>query len=78
MNVSGEVFEWRVSDHFCPNEEDSGSIVLWIFSDGAKINEGDVVAEFRHSCEAVGIRPGYYYSLKDNFYINVHAEGQVF
>ena len=37
MNVSGEVFEWRVSDHFCPNEEDSGSIVLWIFSDGAKI-----------------------------------------
>ncbi len=46
MNVSGEVFEWRVSDHFCPNEEDSGSIVLWIFSDGAKINEGDIVAEF--------------------------------
>tara|TARA_A100001011_G_C13978431_1_gene702246 strand:+ start:325 stop:579 length:255 start_codon:yes stop_codon:yes gene_type:complete len=46
VSDSGKVFEWRVSEEFCPNEEDSGSIVLWIFSNGAKIDEGDVVAEF--------------------------------
>ena len=46
MSESGKVFEWRVSDELCPTEEDSGSIVLWILSDGANINQGDIVAEF--------------------------------
>merc|ERR1712166_1601456 len=37
----------------------------------------DVVKEFRDSMRAVGIAPGYYYSLKDNFYLNVHSQGAV-
>ena len=37
----------------------------------------DVVKEFRDAMRAVGIAPGYYYSLKDNFYLNVHSQGAV-
>lgn len=37
----------------------------------------DVVKEFRDSMRAAGISPGYYYSLKDNFYLNVHSKGAV-
>lgn len=37
----------------------------------------DLVREFRDAMKAVGIAPGYYYSLKDNFYLNVHGGGKV-
>jgi alpha-L-fucosidase len=46
-----------------------------VFAPGAI--QRDVVAEFREEMMKVGISPGYYYSLKDNFYLNVHTGGTV-
>jgi pyruvate/2-oxoglutarate dehydrogenase complex dihydrolipoamide acyltransferase (E2) component len=40
------IVELRVSEVWCPNEDDSGSIVLWIKSDGATVKKGDLIAEF--------------------------------
>ena len=37
----------------------------------------DIVKEFHNEMLKVGIKPGYYYSLKDNFYLNVHQKGLV-
>ena len=46
MSENGNIVEWRVSEDYCPNEGDSGSIVLWIFPDGSRVKKGDIVAEF--------------------------------
>jgi pyruvate/2-oxoglutarate dehydrogenase complex dihydrolipoamide acyltransferase (E2) component len=40
------IVELRVSEAWCPNDDDSGSIVLWIKSDGATVEKGDLIAEF--------------------------------
>ena len=54
------------------NEEPYGYDV---FSPGAI--QRDVVKEFQRAMVDAGISPGYYYSLKDNFYLNVHSKGLV-
>ena len=46
-----------------------------VFAPGAI--KRDIVKEFREEMLKVGISPGYYYSLKDNFYLNVHSKGMV-
>ena len=46
MTDKQNIVELRVSEKWCPNDDDSGSIVLWIKSDGATVEKGDLNAEF--------------------------------
>jgi pyruvate/2-oxoglutarate dehydrogenase complex dihydrolipoamide acyltransferase (E2) component len=46
MSEGENIVELRVSEECCPQDGSSGSIVLWVFSDGAKVNKGDFIAEF--------------------------------
>lgn len=46
MTNKQNIVELRVSEAWCPNDDDSGSIVLWIKSDGATVEKGDLIAEF--------------------------------
>ena len=46
MTDKQNIVELRVSEEWCPNDDDAGSIVLWIKSDGATVEKGDLIAEF--------------------------------
>lgn len=46
MSEGQKIVELRVSEELCPQDDSSGSIVLWVFHDGAKVNKGDFIAEF--------------------------------
>eukprot|EP01048_Picozoa_sp_COSAG05_P024514 COSAG05_NODE_5800_length_1085_cov_1.279919_2_plen_118_part_01 len=78
LSSYGAQYAWADAKHGCgflifPTNTTFASGAPYGYDVGATTALGrDVVAEFRNSCEAVGIRPGYYYSLKDNFYLNVH------
>jgi hypothetical protein len=73
----GAKYAWADAKHGCgfllfpTNTTLPGGIPYHYSVGGAGALGRDVVAEFRSACEAVNIKPGYYYSLKDNFFLNV-------
>lgn len=46
MSDIPRIAELRVLEAWCPSKTDTGSIVLWLYPDGAQVSKGEVVAEF--------------------------------